>query len=388
MTIATYGLIFALVGGALAGVVAVDSARRPHGTGTSRVGLAEVVRAGCVGIVVFLVAFVFAIVGLDLDPFGMMHLGYLFLVVAIPVAAALVLVARVADRGTPDRPPIRLTGASTVVAVLALTLAPLGIYMTHVEPYWLSVEEIGPVPVAAVRAGQDPIRIAVLTDYQVRHIGDYEVHAIDELLAAHPDVVLLPGDVFQDDEAAFERELPALRAQLARLDVPGGAFLVDGDTDPMFRLRRMVEGTPVRLLANEIVQTRVRDRVVTIGGIELDYQSAAARSLVHDLDTRPGDEDIRILLAHRPDAAGDLPRQARTDLVVTGHTHGGQVAIPGFGPLMTLSDVPRDVAGGGLHAMDGRQVFVGRGVGVERGQAPQIRLFVRPQIGVLTLEDR
>jgi uncharacterized protein len=49
--------------------------------------------------------------------------------------------------------------------------------------------------------------------------------------------------------------------------------------------------------------------------------------------------------------------------------------------------VPRAVAAGGLHDMDGRQLFVGRGVGVERGQAPQMRLFVRPQIPVLTLTD-
>lgn len=129
------------------------------------------------------------------------------------------------------------------------------------------------------------------------------------------------------------------------------------------------------------------DRTITIGGIELDDASARATAVVCDLETRPGVDDVRILLAHRPDAVYDLPSGARTDLVVTGHTHGGQVAIPGFGPLMTLTGVPRAVAAGGVHELDGRRLFVGRGVGVERRQAPQIRLFVRPQVAVLTLAD-
>ncbi len=388
MTIATFGLIFALVAGGLGAVVAVGSARRRTPSGPAVLGLGDVLRAGLVGLGVFLVAFLFAAAALGIDAFGLMHLGYLFVVIGVPVAALGVLGVRVVDRGGSSRSSIRLTGPVVVMTVVAVGFAPLGFYMTHIEPYWLSVEAIGPVPVPAVRAGHDPIRIAVLTDYQVRHIGDYEVHAIDELLAAHPDIVLLPGDVFQDDEAAFQRELPALRAQFARLDVPGGAFVVDGDTDPIEHLRLMSAGTPVRLLDNEIVQTRVRDRTVTIGGIELDYGSDRARALARDLDSRPGDDDIRILLAHRPDAAWDVPIPARTDLVVTGHTHGGQVSVPGFGPLLTLSRVPRSVAAGGLHDLDGRQLFVGRGVGVERGQAPQIRLLVRPQIGVLTLADR
>ncbi len=75
------------------------------------------------------------------------------------------------------------------------------------------------------------------------------------------------------------------------------------------------------------------------------------------------------------------------DLTVAGHTHGGQVVVPGLGPLLTLSDVPRDVARGGLHEVDGNPVYVSPGVGLERGRAPQVRLFNRPAVAVLTLSD-
>lgn len=55
------------------------------------------------------------------------------------------------------------------------------------------------------------------------------------------------------------------------------------------------------------------------------------------LQRAPGRGDVRLLLAHRPDAALLLPPQPRTDLVVAGHTHGGQVALAPEISLLTLS---------------------------------------------------
>ena len=60
-------------------------------------------------------------------------------------------------------------------------------------------------------------------------------------------------------------------------------------------------------------------------------------------------------------------------------------ALTGFGPLVTMSDVPRDVARGGLHEVAGNPIYVSAGVGMERGSAPQVRLFCPPEIGVVTL---
>lgn len=59
--------------------------------------------------------------------------------------------------------------------------------------------------------------------------------------------------------------------------------------------------------------------------------------------------------------------------------------MPGFGPLVTLSRVPRHVAAGGLHTVADTPIYVGTGVGLERGQAPQVRLFSRPSVGIVTL---
>jgi predicted MPP superfamily phosphohydrolase len=72
-------------------------------------------------------------------------------------------------------------------------------------------------------------------------------------------------------------------------------------------------------------------------------------------------------------------------LTLSGHTHGGQLQLPLVGPLTTASNVPRDVAAGGLHSLDGRRLYVSRGIGVERDQAPRLRFGAPPEISIVTL---
>ena len=53
--------------------------------------------------------------------------------------------------------------------------------------------------------------------------------------------------------------------------------------------------------------------------------------------------------------------------------------------LATTSRVPRSVGAGGLHSLAGRRIYVSRGVGVERGQAPQLRFGAVPEVSLITL---
>jgi predicted MPP superfamily phosphohydrolase len=319
---------------------------------------------------------------LGLNAFGLIHLVYVDLVVVVPTVAIALLILGWSGRFPLSR-PVR------VLSFVVLGLMPLiGIYATFIEPFRLH-EESALVALKSARAGKASIRIGVLTDLQTRRVTDYERSAIDRLMALRPDVILIPGDLFQAPDHVFESERAALRTLLNRLEAPGGVYFVPGDVDQApGRVDKLVKGTRIVPLVNDVVCVDVGDRRLMIGGIELDYRSAAALGVVHRLEMTAGDDDIRILLAHRPDAVFNLYPSSRVDLVVAGHTHGGQIVVPGFGPLMTLSAVPREVAAGGLHTMGANPIYVSRGVGCERGQAPRIRFFCPPEVTLLTVGRR
>jgi predicted MPP superfamily phosphohydrolase len=192
--------------------------------------------------------------------------------------------------------------------------------------------------------------------------------------------------VHQGSSGTLREELPAIRELLAPLRAPGGVWFVEGDHEALAEARLITAGTRVRVLADEVVTVPVGDRRLTIGGVRLRPGSAGARAVVSRLERAPGSGDVRLLLTHRPDTAFLLPSRPRTDLVVAGHTHGGQVALPFVGPLLAFTAVPLSVAAGGLHDLGAaRRIYVSRGIGMERGQAPGVRFNVPPEISLLTL---
>jgi uncharacterized protein len=354
----------------LAAIAGVRVVSQPGPSGrltVARLLLASAVMAGVETISLVLLAGV-------AGAFGTLHLAYLALVVALPAVAFFVVARRAALRPTPG---------AFALAVLGLVPAGVGVWATFVEPYRLQVERCD-VAIDARRDGKAPVRIGVLSDLQCDDVGEPEREAFRRIVEERPDVVLLPGDVFQHNDDEFDRAFPALRRLFESLDPPGGAFLVIGDVDTTERMHRLVAGTRVRFLADEIAETRVGDRRIRVLGLTLRGSSASRRAL-RAFEAEPGAGDVRIVLAHRPDGVLDLAPGTRVDLFVAGHTHGGQVQIPGFGPLVTLSSVPRDVAAGGLSDLDGRRIWVSRGVGRERTKAPPLRLFCPPDVGVLTL---
>ena len=315
---------------------------------------------------------------LGVTPFGVMRLAFVDGAILMPLAGLAVLVAARRRGATPF---------AKVAAWLGLAAGGVGLYANQVEPFRLQLE-VANVPVSTLRAGRSPVRIGVLTDFQTEGVTAYERGAIARLMAQNPDVILMPGDVFQGSREAFDRELPALREALGRLDAPGGVFLVPGDVDSDDRVARIAQGTHIRTLVNQVARVTVGDRRLAIGGVELRFDTGAAQDVVRELEAVGDRDEIRIILGHRPDVALTLRPESRVDLVVAGHTHGGQIVVPFYGPPLTLTRVPRPVAAGGLHTLRENLIYVSRGVGCERGQAPRVRFLCPPEVSLLTLETK
>lgn len=369
-----YCIAAAVLVGGVSGLGAVRWLRA--GLGGARV----VGRAAGVGLTGTVVLGIGGLFITGVDGFTLIHVAYVVGTVGVPLAGGIVLVW-----GRP-RP-----WGVTAVCVVALAAVPVGVYATYVEPFWLRVEAVslvvdgldGTDGLDGADGVDEPIRIGVLADLQTTAVGDYERDAVERLLGLEPDIVLLPGDLYQFDAELFDERAPQFTGLIERIvgQVPL-VYLVSGNTDTVAGLRRIVGATGARVLDNEVDAFELKGVSVSVGGTTLFGDDAAARRMAQRLAAE--EADVRILVGHKPDAI-ELVRETPVDLVVAGHTHGGQVSLPFIGPPLTLTGVPRHVAAGGLHELDGSPIYVSTGVGRERGNAPRLRLGVRPSIGIIDL---
>jgi predicted MPP superfamily phosphohydrolase len=351
-------------------------------TGQYRISLTHVVAAVLTAGFAFCMKATLAVVA-GMRLFGLMRLIWWDLALMVPVLCGGLLLLAVLRRRAGKANT--LTPAVALSAVAGLAIAPLAAYASFVEPYRLVVER-AEVPAPQLAAGQT-VTVAVLADLQFNRVTAHEHAAVDLALAADPDLIVLPGDLFQGARDQFNAELPQIRELLSRLHAHGGVYIVAGNVDVPERIRRAVAGTSIRFLENEIAEIEVDGMRMAVAGLTDDFTTPAARACLNRLTVHARDRAFALLLSHRPDTVLSLNTDHAVDLLVSGHTHGGQVALPWFGPPITLSQAPRRVCAGGLHRVGGQRIYVSRGVGCERGHAPRIRFNCPPEVSVLTLRS-
>ncbi len=223
-----------------------------------------------------------------------------------------------------------------------------------------------------------PLRIAVVADLQTDAPGDHERAALLAVLEAKPDLILFVGDVIQQRDAdAYAKTWATLRGVAAplRLHAPLGVYLVEGDSEFPHGDAWIseAEAMGMKVWPRKTTSRLLRDDV-TLTGFGL-HASADA-----NLEVRRDRQGLHIVFGHRPAfALGEID----ADLLLAGHTHGGQVQIPGWGPILTLSKVPRRWAWGRTELPSGATLLVSRGVGMERAGAPRIRFWCRPEVMIV-----
>lgn len=267
-----------------------------------------------------------------------------------------------------------------VILESALAVAALGgIWAFGVEPRALAVRRFAvPWPGGAGR-----LRLGILSDLHAAlpHMGEGRIRRIcARLLAEDPDVVLLPGDFVATGTVGVVALPPARIARaLAPLAADRPAFAVLGNHDHDHGGRRVaaaLEEVGIRVLRNEHVRLPAPFGELVLAGVDdpVTCRDDLARAL-----WGTGEDEPVLLLAHTPDIHLRVPERVR--LVVAGHTHGGQVRLPGLPPPVTMSRLPRRHAYG-LHRMGGRHLLVTAGVGTT---GLPVRFARPPEIVVLDL---
>jgi predicted MPP superfamily phosphohydrolase len=235
------------------------------------------------------------------------------------------------------------------------------------------------------------IRIPGIRPTRILHISD--IHISDGMtasdlapgfhsgLAAKPDLICLTGD-FVSYTRGFDRDGLHRLLRMAAGAAPtyavmgnhdGGAWLARfcGSRSSEF-IRDLVSKAGVRLLHNQ----SATQNGITVAGVA-DMWSGEMNPALAFAAQQPGPA---IVLCHNPDGKESLAAHT-WDLMLSGHTHGGQarIPVPGFrAPWAPVAD-KRFVAG--LYAWNGRQLFITRGI----GSPMHLRAFCRPEVSILDL---
>ncbi len=231
------------------------------------------------------------------------------------------------------------------------------------------------VRIAGLPAALDGYTILQLSDLHVGRVPGLIGRAVDRVAGFDADLVVMTGD-FQTWGTPSAREVANEAARFTEvIDPRDGFFGVLGNHD-RHDLVEHLEARGIKMLINEH-HTIWRDgAAVTLTGVDdvnYFYSEHAARAL------RERPEGIGIALVHSPELA-DVAARAGYTLYLSGHTHGGQVCLPGGVPIFTALDSHRTLASGAWRWGD-MAGYTSRGIGVGR----RVRLNCPPEIAILRL---
>jgi hypothetical protein len=260
------------------------------------------------------------------------------------------------------------------------------IYAFHVEPYRLEVTEFA-VTSPRLKGLTRPIRMVQVADIQTDTIGPYEKRVIAELKRIEPDLVLFLGDYIQvDGGEALIRVGTAFNQLLADSGIrpPFGSYAVQGDCEGRRGWEELFSGTGVEPLHNEVRTIKLPGVAINLIGIDNPHSRTRDPNALRDIaeSGKPGLLDI--YAGHSPDYSEPLAVGNQPFLALAGHTHGGQVRIPFWGAPVTFSRLGRRFSEAFIPFGPG-VLSVSRGLGMERGEAPRVRLFCRPELRSVVL---
>jgi len=212
-------------------------------------------------------------------------------------------------------------------------------------------------------------RIAFVSDIHLMPSQKLE-KVTDELNKLHPDLLILGGD-FPNRIGEPHRTME----NLSKVKTTDGIYGVEGNHDNYINLIEAMEQHNIIPLKNSAVC--IQEHFYLAGVRDLWSRKADAEKAIEEA----GDDDFILLVSHNPDITM-IQDTASIDLILCGHTHGGQITFFGvWAPgLAFVTDYGQRFMAGWAKSRDGAPVYVSRGIGDYL-----IRVFARPQVILITL---
>lgn len=225
------------------------------------------------------------------------------------------------------------------------------------------------------------LTITHLTDFHLTGniCAEYFENVIQTANDLGSDLMLITGDIIDSNECwSWIQDI------LGKLSAPLGVYYILGNHDQRIgreqELRKTLDDLGWTGVADRWHQIKIGNHYLHLAGNELPWFGSGMTLATQPPDFSPG--DFRLLMSHSPDQFY-WAKNHGFDLVLAGHTHGGQIRIPGIGPIVAPSKYGVRFASG-VFAEDGKVMVVSRGVS---GEEP-IRLYCPPEIGKLTIQSQ
>ena len=231
-----------------------------------------------------------------------------------------------------------------------------------IEPGWVETTH---VRIPAGRAA--PLRIVHISDLHIDAEGEHEKRLAERVNSLRPDVVVMTGDYANAPSgcAALKRVVGPIQAAhkvavLGNWDTPASA--------------EALEEAGFTVLQDGACE--LKDERIVIAG--LSYRSGKTVDQIVGASAGL----FTIALHHAPEGIERFGA-AHPDLFLCGHTHGGQVRLPFYGAILTMSKFGKKYEAG-LYEEGAMRIYVNRGYGVS-GAGPRVRFFCRPEITLIEL---
>lgn len=262
--------------------------------------------------------------------------------------------------------------------LIVMLLSIFFIYATKIEPYRLKIDSVSFQTVFS-----ESLKVVQISDIQIskNYTTDHLKKVVVEMNEQDPDIVLFTGDLYEiyaeyhDDKALIDT-LSAIEARYGKFAVWGNRDYGGGAAG---QYETILQQSGFQLLQNEAVSIMLNngEKLFLAGLDDALLGTPDIATITEEFQT--AEYLFSILMTHEPDTA-DLYSDMGFNLIVSGHSHGGQVNVP-FLPKMTTSMAEKYV--NGLYQLNGHtSLYVNSGIGTSRYP---VRFGVVPEITVFSL---
>ncbi|MBU3103757.1 metallophosphoesterase [Clostridium gasigenes] len=268
-----------------------------------------------------------------------------------------------------------------IIVGLMLLGVIIGVYSTYIEGKLLTSKKYG---IEVNKNWKENIKVVQFTDTQLGEFFslDQLQKVVDRINSEKADIVVFSGDLI--DNASKYEDLYKISGVLAQIQASKGKYAIYGNHDygggAVRYYNEIMEESGFKILVNESDKIELESTTINIFGLDDalmgDYNKEETMGGISN-------KDVNLLLIHEPDLIDDF-KEYPIDLALAGHSHGGQVYIPFYGPIKTTALAEKYTKGFyKIHNENKGKLYVNSGLG--NTKVP-FRLFNIPQITVINLK--